>query len=71
MAALVRSTNTLKESGLKVGHLSALDASKIFNKPVDYSIASVIFNHMVELQKPQLDSIFHALRRSYAPADAS
>jgi len=36
-------------------------ASQIFNKAVDYLTVSRIINHMVELQPPQLDAIFHAL----------
>lgn len=34
---------------------------KTFNQSVDSAIAPAIFNHMVELQTSQLDSIFHAL----------
>ncbi len=36
-------------------------ASRIFNKSVDYLTGSLIINHMVELQTPHLDAIFHAL----------
>ena len=36
-------------------------ASGSFNKSVDYLKRADIFNHMVELDTPQLNSIFHAL----------
>ena len=32
-----------------------------FNQPVDFLKTGAIFNHMVELQATQLDSVFHAL----------
>jgi DNA-binding transcriptional ArsR family regulator len=32
-----------------------------FNKTVDYLRPSFIFNHMVELEAPRLDAVFHAL----------
>jgi DNA-binding transcriptional ArsR family regulator len=36
-------------------------AFPILNQSVDYLKAPPIFNHMIELQTPRLDSVFHAL----------
>jgi DNA-binding transcriptional ArsR family regulator len=36
-------------------------ANQSFNQSVDFLKRALIFNHMVELETPQLDSVFHAL----------
>jgi DNA-binding transcriptional ArsR family regulator len=36
-------------------------AGKSFNQPVDFPKGTSIFNHMVELDTPQMNSVFHAL----------
>lgn len=36
-------------------------ATGILNQLVDNRIADAIFNHMVELEAPKLDAVFHAL----------
>ena len=35
--------------------------SQSFNQPADLGKRALIFNHMVELETPQLDAVFHAL----------
>src|SRR5467141_1807745 len=37
------------------------DTGRIFNRAVDFPSRPSIFNHMVELQTPQMNSVFHAL----------
>jgi DNA-binding transcriptional ArsR family regulator len=38
-----------------------IDHPSSFNKSVDYRVVALIFNHMVELETPRLDAVFHAL----------
>src|SRR5437763_140077 len=41
--------------------LQECEAYQILNQSVDFPLRPPIFNHMVELQTPQMNSVFHAL----------